>query len=99
MHNSLEPFDHEAVMHHARSGSSANLLQSDSSTRDSDTENLSANDAFYDPNAKGAQNLYDKPEVDYSYDPVSRRQTQNYHDLGPQVLDFYHNAALMNVLV
>ena len=80
-----EPFDHDVVLRHTHSGSSANLLQGESSSRPSESESYTLNDGFYDDPAQNKSNVYDKPEPDYLYDPTSRQKTTNYQDLGLHV--------------
>ena len=69
-----EPFDHEALLRHSRTSSSANLLQSESSTvhdpyYDNDNDNV---DAFKETN---------HPKVE-EYDPTGMRASRNYQDFG-----------------
>lgn len=80
-----EPFNHEAVnVHgHTRTGSSANLLQSESSSGPSAYDSHIGGDEFYDHLGASSQELYSKPEPDYSYDPDRRKAgATEYQDLG-----------------
>lgn len=80
-----EPLDHESLnIHgHTRTGSSANLLQTESSSGTSVYESHIGGDGFYDHPGTSSQELYNKPEPDYSYDPDRRKTSATeYEDLG-----------------
>lgn len=77
-----EPFDHDTIMRHGRSASSANLLQSESSSRPSESEPYNGSEGFHDHHLQDIENPYDKPEPDYSYDATGRRKTQDFRELG-----------------
>ena len=77
-----EPFSHESVLHHSRSGSSMGLL--DHSAGPSTTDLDTGHDGFYDNQGYSKSTLYDpeKPDAQYRDEQDEYSRGPKYENLG-----------------